>query len=380
MFLNIQLAFARTTDFRLTNHSKLLDSMPSLNFNPLEFEENDEVSAQIFNRTGNSDREKEDIVANFNDLGQLADHRDDSKNSLKRSKRSPDLNGSDDPFISPNQKKVEELEKQIDALIIQLRNMEQSHSESETELKNKIRLLQEEVKRLKESLANNNSSFVQQINDLTQRVQILDVQVKGFMEHLLPDYCVEDIEHRRFAAAEEKLKVIRRFNESLIPLIVRRAFNGRKENVKLLDDFAESVNDSNLQSVIYKKFIKELITNLNFVTSVDTDWRVGYLCSLVSSIRQYKFKQSQLSFELREELLGAMKRRLIEDFGTDCSVLCGCDLNLCALYWTYTRSRELVNRGAYDPANVSNVSYRTANAYRCSSEIQISVEISRHTQ
>lgn len=162
----------------------------------------------------------------------------------------------DGGFVPPVRKQIEELKKKVDELQNHLKILTESSSANKTTLKNKIVVLQDEIKALKEQLANSESATTDKINEMARQMQDLTEEIKRLTIRYLPDDCVRDIQDRRFADAEQKLKVIAAEDE--IVDIFDRVYTRREENIPLLDDLAKSLNDTDVSILIYKFLAEEV--------------------------------------------------------------------------------------------------------------------------
>lgn len=159
-------------------------------------------------------------------------------------------------FVPPVNKQIEELKKKVDELQNQLQILTESSSANKTTLKNKIVVLQDDIKALKEQLANSESATAEKVNEMARQMQDLTEEIKRLTIRYLPDDCVRDIQDRRFADAEQKLKVIAAEDE--IVDIFDRVYTRREENIPLLDDFAKSLSDKDVSILIYKFLAEEV--------------------------------------------------------------------------------------------------------------------------
>jgi len=179
------------------------------------------------------------IIARFNEI---------------QKERFPNL--GDGGFVPPDRKKIEELKEKVDELENQIKILTESSSADKTTLKNKIVLLQEDIKALKDQLANSESATTDKINEMARQMQDLTEEIKRLTIRYLPDDCVRDIQAKRFAEAEKKLKIIAEEDELVD--IFDRVYTRQEENIPLLDELANSLNDKNISILIYKYLAGEV--------------------------------------------------------------------------------------------------------------------------
>ncbi|KAG4067999.1 hypothetical protein HA402_010685 [Bradysia odoriphaga] len=191
----------------------------------------------------NSDAEStSQVEIAFNEVKKLASERQSSD--------------GDGGFVRPGQQQVKELKEKVDELQDQIKLLLESSSANKTSLQNKISVLQDEIKDLKGQLDNSESASTDTINEMDRQIQDLTAQINRLTLRYLPDDCVRDIQQRRFADAEKKLKIIADKDET--EDIIRRVYTHKEENILLLTDFAKSLTDKATALLIYKYLADEI--------------------------------------------------------------------------------------------------------------------------
>lgn len=158
---------------------------------------------------------------------------------------------SDGSFGSYKYKMVAELKKTLDEAYKTIELLKKVHSQEANEYKQQISAMQSVIEKLRRQIDDQNHSSNEHILELVDKVHKLVGEMKILSERILPYDCIQDLEAQRFVDASQKLEILSK-NETLVGYIIKKVYNGHRENIELLQKFTIYLTNNRLELLVYK--------------------------------------------------------------------------------------------------------------------------------